>query len=66
MVEVADDNNRDEDEDFWAGKVPGEDDEPDLGMPSGGADAYGEEEELVPVKRKHGGLFGADLSSVKY
>ncbi len=42
--------------------VPGEDDEPDMD--------YGneeEEEELVPIKPKaHGGLFGADLSSVKY
>lgn len=44
--------------------MPGEDDEPDMGM---GMD-YGdeEEEELVPVKPKHGGLFGSDLSSVKY
>lgn len=51
MVEVGE-------EEYEEGKVPGEDDEPDMG--------YGdEEEELVPVK-SHGGLFGADLSSVKY
>ena len=51
MVEVGE-----EDE----GKVPGEDEEPDMG--------YGEEEEeLIPIRPKgHGGLFGADLSSVKY
>ncbi len=39
--------------------VPGEDDEPDM-------DYGNEEEELVPIKPKHGGLFGADLSSVKF
>eukprot|EP00353_Schmidingerella_taraikaensis_P005381 CAMPEP_0185571468 /NCGR_PEP_ID=MMETSP0434-20130131/3512_1 /TAXON_ID=626734 ORGANISM="Favella taraikaensis, Strain Fe Narragansett Bay" /NCGR_SAMPLE_ID=MMETSP0434 /ASSEMBLY_ACC=CAM_ASM_000379 /LENGTH=50 /DNA_ID=CAMNT_0028186919 /DNA_START=2069 /DNA_END=2221 /DNA_ORIENTATION=+ len=50
MVEV--------DEEDDGGKVPGEDDEPDMGD-------YGEEEELVPIKA-HGGLFGADLGSVKY
>ena len=63
MVEVEDNNNMDDEEFYGAGKVPGEDDEPDL-------DPYGDEEEeevLVPVKaRKHGGLFGADLSSVKF
>ena len=61
MVEVED-NNMDDEEFYGGGKVPGEDDEPDM-------DPYGEEEEevLVPVKpRKHGGLFGADLSSVKF
>lgn len=55
MVEVDEDDDHDGDN-----RVPGEDDEPDMGMD------YGEEEELVPVKPKHGGLFGSDLSSVKY
>jgi len=50
MVEV--------DEEDDGGKVPGEDDEPDMGD-------YGEEEELVPIKA-HGGLFGADIGSLKY
>ena len=51
MVEVGEQ----EDED----KVPGEDDEPDMG--------YGDEDEeiLVPLKN-HGGLFGSDLGNVKY
>ena len=25
-----------------------------------------EEEELIPIKPKHGGLFGADVGNVKY
>lgn len=56
MVEVEDEYQANDDH-----KVPGEDDEPDMGN-------YGDEqeEELVPIKPKHGGLFGADLSSVKY
>ena len=69
MVEVDDNNdgvnNMDADEEFWGSKVPGEDDEPDMGM-----GAYGheeEEEELVPVKpKRHGGLFGADVDAVKF
>jgi hypothetical protein len=52
MVEVGEDE-------FDDGKVPGEDEEPDMA-------AYGYEEELVPIKAKHGGLFGADLSNVKF
>ena len=51
MVEVDEDD----------GRVPGEDDEPDMGY-----GAEDEEEELVPIKAKHGGLFGADISSVKF
>jgi len=55
MVEVEDDFQANDDH-----KIPGEDDEPDMGD-------YGEEEEeLVPIEPKHGGLFGADLSNVKY
>lgn len=56
MVEVGDDDSN--------GKVPGEDEEPDMGNAADYGDE--EEEELVPVKAKHGGLFGADLSSVKF
>ena len=53
MVEVGEDE-------FNDGKVPGEDEEPDM-------DTYCREtEELVPIKAKHGGLFGADLSRVKF
>jgi len=53
MVEVGEDE-------FNDGEVPGEDEEPDM-------DTYGHEtEELVPIKAKHGGLFGADLSRVKF
>jgi len=51
MVEVDGD---DDDENG----VPGENDEPDMD--------YGEEEELVPIKSKHGGLFGADVDAVKF
>ena len=44
-------------------KIPGEDDEPDMRF----AQADDFEEVLVPVKpKKHGGLFGCDLGSVKY
>ena len=65
MVEVDEDNDEDQigvahGGDLDDDKVPGEDDEPDMG-------GYGdEEEELVPIKPKHGGLFGADINSVKY
>jgi len=53
MVEVGQDDQDD--------KVPGEDDEPDMDLDDE------EEEELVPVVSKgHGGLFGADLGSIKY
>lgn len=72
MVEVGEEDE----DDFNGGKIPGEDDEPDFGAVMGalGArvsakdyDDEDEEEELVPIKAKaHGGLFGADLSSVKY
>ena len=62
MVEV-DEEEEDQGVHFAAGaddfKVPGEDDEPDM-------DEYGEEEELVPMKAGHGGLFGADLGNMKY
>ena len=63
MVEVDEDQNEGSGSarrhvDF-EDKVPGEDEEPDMGD-------YGDEE-LVPVRAKgHGGLFGADLSSVKF
>lgn len=57
MVEVGGEDDDDEN----ANRVPGEDDEPDMG----GMD-YGDEEELVPVKPRHAGLFGSDLSAVKY
>ena len=50
-------------------KVPGEDDEPDMGGGHGGlfgAMDQQQEEELIPIKPKHGGLFGADVAKVKY
>ena len=44
-------------------KIPGEDEEPDMQF----AQADDLQEVLIPVKpKKHGGLFGCDLSSVKY
>ena len=49
-------------------KLPGEDDEPDLGS-GGHAGLFGavdHEEELVPIKPKHAGLFGSDVGNVKY
>lgn len=49
-------------------KVPGEDDEPDMGA-GGHAGLFGavdREEELIPIKPKHAGLFGADVGNVKY
>jgi len=54
MVEVGEEEDEED-------KVPGEDEEPDMG--------YGDEdEELVPIKSMggHGGLFGSDLGNVKY
>lgn len=32
----------------------------------GMADDEQEEEELVPMKKKHGGLFGSDVGNVKF
>ena len=59
MVEVGEDEFNDLKTSFLL-EVPGEDEEPDM-------DTYGHEtEELVPIKAKHGGLFGADLSRVKF
>jgi len=66
MVEVDEDQNDDDDEETaerhvdFDDKIPGEDDEPDM-------NGVGQEEQLIPLKpRAHGGLFGADLSSVKF
>ena len=62
MVEVEEEQNDDEYDKHvdFADKVPGEDDEPDMG------NSYGDEE-LVPMRSKgHGGLFGADIDAVKY
>ena len=60
-----------QEEDF-DNKVPGEDDEPDMGGGHGGlfgavdSRHHQEEEQLIPIKPKHGGLFGADVANVKY
>ena len=58
-----------EDDDF-DDKVPGEDDEPDMGvggMGHGGLfGSVDKEEELIPIRPKHGGLFGSDVGNVKY